>query len=400
MSKSLKSYIFKQIFTPLLAWHIRRKKKIRVLFVVQYLSEWKTEPLYLAMINHPRFVPIIGITPCIEVRGEDERMKKYCEKKKYAYTWISPHKTLAEQIHPDIVFHQKLYADTIYPKHHINTNRWSLFAYVPYIFNNIKTSWIINSYLTCNCWQIYMDNVSCCEEFKEIHKNHGNNFVVTGLPMMDSLLLDSSFYKDPWPYKDGRKRIIYAPHHTIENLHWEGVNYSSFLGNCDFMLQMADKYKNQAYFVFKPHPRLYRNLIEFWGKEKTDSYFNKWNRDNVSHIETGDYLDLFKHSDALIHDCGSFTLEYMYTGKPVMYLIKEGGRSTDNMTTYAKKAYNLHYKGINQEDIENFIQDVITGCDPMKEARLQFVADNLTPPYGKTACQNIINCILGKEEYK
>lgn len=395
---TFKSIIFRRIYTPLLACYIRHKKIIRVLFVLQYLSEWKTEALYIAMLNHSRFEPIIGIIPCMEIPEEEALLKKYCEQKGYPYQNIQSEKTLTEQMNPDIVIHPKQYDSTIYPKHQINANPKSLFVYVPYAFNNIVASWYINTYLTCYGWQFYFENNNSCEELKAIHKNHGYNFVATGLPMMDILLLPKHSFANPWPeMPDSRKRIIYAPHHTIANLHAADVNYSTFLENCDFMLEMAEKYKSQVYFVFKPHPRLHRNLVEYWGKEKADAYYKKWEKPGVSHIELGEYIGLFKHSDAMIHDCGSFIIEYMYTDNPVMYLVKDS-RTTDNMTQYAKSAYDLHYKGKSHEDIERFIQDVIAGNDPIKEIRLQFVEEELTPPNGKTACQNIINAILGMKD--
>ena len=392
---TFKSIIFRRIYTPLLAYHIRQKKRIRVLFVLQYLSEWKTEALYLAMFKHSRFKPIIGIIPCVEVPKEEEQLEMYCEQKGYPYIHLESGKNLKEQVGPDIVIHNKLYDTVIYPKHQIKANLKSLFVYVPYAFNNIVANWFVNSYLTCYCWQFYFENSNCCEELKTIHKFHGFNFVVTGLPLMDMLLLPKQTFENPWPeMHDSRKRIIYAPHHTIADIHVTDVDYSTFLENGDFMLEMAEKYKSEVYFVFKPHPRLYRNLVEYWGKEKTDAYFKKWDNPGVSHVELGEYMGLFKHSDAMIHDCGSFIIEYMYTGNPVMYLVKET-RNTNIMTQYAKRAYDLHYKGKSHEDIDLFIQNVIAGNDPIKDVRWQYMEEELKPPYGKTACQNIINAILG-----
>lgn len=391
--------MFRRIYTPILAWHIRRKKKIRVLFVLQYLSQWKTEALYLAMLNHPRFEPILGITRCIEIYGEEKKVITYCEAKRYRYVWLDPEKTLRVQQHPDIIIHQKLYEKAILPKHQIKTNIDSLFIYIPYALNNIVATWFINSVLTHFSWQYYFENKSTSDELEKFHYTQGDNFVVTGLPLMDTLLKPKAFFSNPWPNNnDKRKRIIYAPHHTISDNHLANIDYSTFLENGEFMLQMAEKYKQQAYFVFKPHPRLYKNLVEYWGQEKTDAYYHRWNNPGVSHIEDGEYIGLFKHSDAMIHDCGSFILEYMYSGNPVMYLVKKT-RSMDNMTNFAQKAYGLHYKGKNHQDIEQFIKDVIAGNDPLKEQRTQFVATDLTPPHGKSACQNIINSILGQEEY-
>ena len=165
------------------------------------------------------------------------------------------------------------------------------------------------------------------------------------------------------------------------------------------MLEMRDKYRDKVYFVFKPHPSLRNKLYEYWGAEKTEAYYSRWENPGVSHIEEGKYLSLFKHSDAMIHDCGSFTIEYLYTGLPVMYLVR-GESHTDNMIPYAKEAFDLHYKGFTRVDIERFIKDVIAGKDPRAEERRVFYEKNLLPPHGKTACENIINAILGQEEYR
>ena len=214
---------------------------------------------------------------------------------------------------------------------------------------------------------------------------------------MDQLMVPKSEWKDVWPNKDNRKRIIYAPHHTVGDLHMSGIAYSTFLEYSDFMLRLRDKYKEQAYFVFKPHPRLYKNLLSLWGEKKTEEYYNSWNLSGYSHLETnGDYLALFKHSDALIHDCGSFTIEYLCMDNPVMYLSFDDHHS-DNMNEVAKKAYDLHYKGRSETDIEEFIKSVIKAEDPMAEERASFKEEYLATPNGKSACVNIMNVILGKQ---
>ena len=97
----------------------------------------------------------------------------------------------------------------------------------------------------------------------------------------------------------------------------------------------------------------------------------------------------------MIHDCGSFTIEYMYMNNPVMYLVRDDSH-IDNMIPYAREAFDLHYKGKTREDIESFILDVIDEKDPLKEKRARFKEQNLIPPNGKTACENIIDSILGK----
>ena len=82
-----------------------------------------------------------------------------------------------------------------------------------------------------------------------------------------------------------------------------------------------------------------------------------------------------------------------------MYLMR-GESHGDNLSKFVNEAFNLHYKGNTQEDIENFINNVIDGTDPMKDQREEYYQAQLLSPYGKTASENIINSILGIEEYK
>ncbi len=391
-------YIKWQLFHVWLSLRMREKRKkgkIRFLFILQELSQWKTELLYQTMLDHPRFEPILGITPCIEYPGAEQKLIEYCKGKHYNYVWLDPQKTIVEQIKVDMMAYQKPYSDSIYPLHQINPNKSIPTVYVPYYLSTITESWLVNPRPCLLAWRYFVDNESCRKEWKELSKMHGKNLVVTGLPIMDELLMPKSQVDDVWPCTDHRKRIIYAPHHTIGGFHMDGIDYATFLDYCDFMLELVENYKDQAYFVFKPHPRLFQNLLKVWGEERTKCYYESWNKPGVSHVEThSNYMALFKFSDAMIHDCGSFTMEYLYTGNPVMYLTKSEHHA-DNLNNVAKRAYNLHYQGKTKEDIETFVINVLNGKDALASERDTFVKESLLPPNGKTACENIIDVILG-----
>ena len=107
-----------------------------------------------------------------------------------------------------------------------------------------------------------------------------------------------------------------------------------------------------------------------WGKEKADSYYDSWRNAPNSHVEEGQYIGLFKHSDAMIHDCASFMVEYLFTGNPVMYLINKD-RDYSNLSPYIVKAFELHEKGRTQVEIEQFIKNVIDGVDEKKRRAFQ-----------------------------
>lgn len=376
---------------------MRKKETIRVLYVLQLLPQWKTENLYIAMLNHPRFEPIIGIAPITDYSDAEKPLKKYIVGKGYDHVILDGEKRIIEQGNYDIIIYQRPYpTDHVY-SHQIEHNWKVPSIYIHYALHTLNSGWDINQLSHFYFWQEYFENESIKNSRSLIHYFNGNNYVVTGLPMMDELTRPKEDFEDPWP-KNHKKRIIYAPHHTIYEDHAPGINYSTFIEYSDTIIELAKKYSDKAYFIFKPHPLLYDRLVQHWGKERTDNYYNQWRNSGFSDIALGPYLGLFKHSDAIIHDCASFTIEYLYTLNPCMYLVRDE-QHTDNLNEMAKEAFSLYYHGHNTTDIELFIQNVINEVDPLRESRQRFYDTSLRPPYGKTACDNIIHAILGTDEY-
>lgn len=374
---------------------IRKKRVIRFGFLVQELTQWKSEYLYLFMLSHPRFDPVICISPSLGYPGAENKLIEYCRSKGYDYVLLDENKTIVNQIDLDFVAPEKPYMKEIHRLHWIENNKTIPYVSIPYYLSTITEEWVVNQRLNILCWKQFVDNESCKADWERIHRLKGKSYAVTGLPVMDELLTSKEDLPDVWPQNDRRKRIVYAPHHTIADMHWEGIGYSTFLDYSQLMLDISDKYNDDVYFVFKPHPSLRKRLLKCWGEKRTEAYYRSWEKPGFSHVEEGKYLPLFKHSDALIHDCASFTIEYMYMEKPVMYLVRDEAH-TQNMIPYAKEAFDLHYKGKSASDIERFIEDVINGYDPLYRQRILFKKQWLLPPNGKTACENIANCIIGK----
>lgn len=394
--------IYQKYILPRKVKALRKKKIINALFVLHELGAWKTESLYLKMRENSRFDVKILLVPEIRSQYAFHILKKYLDEKQYPYETIKENESIKERFHPDIIFYQKPYNGNIKWHYFYTNNLYALFPYVMYCFRNRNSPHLKNIGLFDFSWQLYAENETVIEELKGILNTKGKNMVNTGLPIMDVLVLDKTKFPNPWKELSGnRKRIIYAPHHTLntETVKFHSpFYYATFLEYADFMLEMAEKYKDKVQWAFKPHPLLRFKLEKLWGAEKTDSYYKRWADMENSQVDEGEYMGLFKHSDAMIHDCGSFKLEYLYTDNPVMYLIKDNPEY-DYENWQTTKALELHYKGTNQYEIEKFIQNVIESIDPLKEERKKFVETYLTPPNGKSACENIINAILGTEEY-
>ena len=112
-------------------------------------------------------------------------------------------------------------------------------------------------------------------------------------------------------------------------------------------------------------------------------------------LQTGEFVDLFMTSDAMIHDSGSFSVEYHYSGKPVMYVADNIEEQISNKNELGEKAMRLHYIGKTKQDIIDFIENVVLkGEDPMKQEREQFKQDYLLPPNDKTVAQNMADVLI------
>ena len=112
-------------------------------------------------------------------------------------------------------------------------------------------------------------------------------------------------------------------------------------------------------------------------------------------LETGEYINLFMTSDAMIHDSGSFAAEYHYSRKPVMFISKDMDSILSTQSEFGRKAYGMHYLGKDEADIRHFIEDVVLqGHDPMRPQREQFFKDYLLPPNEKSVAQNVVDDIV------
>jgi len=384
------------------AHSLQNRQCLNVAFLLTIPSMWKLDPLFKLMQKDSRFHPYVVLFPYSAYKGynkdELEKMletsKHFIEQKGYEYlvpyddkrnVWTDIKKTH----HPDIVFFTTPYKDVL-PQYYIYHFRDTLTCYLPYAFTPMD-------FYKKNYDLIFHNLVGLFFQETEIHKdlakkygrNKGENAFVTGYPATE-LYLDKSYIPDnPWKPQDRlKKKLIFAPHHSVETDH-----NSTFFKYCDSILSLAVKYKECLQIAFKPHPSLKIKLQKIWGVERTEAYYDKWASMSNTQLVTEGYEDLFLTSDALIHDCGSFTTEYLFTKKPVMYLCRDDDMAM-KFNVFGVKAFEHHYHAYSIEDVEKFIQNVVVnGVDPMKVQRERFFEEQLKPKDGILPSQKILNTI-------
>ena len=411
-SKIYESYLIKtQPYLHRKALRKLRKKKdgpVNVVFFAIFKSVWKYDRLYWLMEKDPRFHPVVLVCPRVNF-GREEMLKTlrecYADFKDRGYRVICSYDEQtdtyvdARSLNPDIIFYTNPYKGLIDDRYYITRFRDVLTCYVNYGFCITEYKWDFALPFHKLLWKYFCESEKIREIIvKEVGENR-RKYVFTGYPPHDDFLLGTSAGHD-WKLPDSNlKRIIWAPHHTIEedvDLS-KTIRMSNFLRLAGFMQKMAQKYAQEVQFVFKPHPLLQSKLYNHpaWGMEKTDAYYEFWKSGNNTNYVSGDYTDLFNSSDAMIHDSASFMLEYLYTLRPVLYTTGENLTSQQQRNAVAKEAYDCHYIAETEDDIDQFIASiVIGGKDHMLDMRKRFFQSTLTPPNNKTVAENIMDNIV------
>ena len=404
----IKHCVYERRYAYTIARLRKQKEPIRVVFFVIEASNWKYDYLYKSMAADPCFEVSVVVCERMNIADEEVRLETMrkcvamCEKHGYrvyaGYDEKSENVFNPQTLRPDIIFYCNPYKIFYRDEFWMDCFKDSLICYSNYSYEIIPYKWAYTGILQDNAWRYYCESNGHQDVVSRFSPIKGKNTVATGYPMMDAYMHNTISGKE-WKIQDKNiKRIIWAPHQSIYDAKMSNdaveVHFSTFLLYADFMLELAEKYKDKIQVAFKPHPFLKKNLYEHsdWGKERTDAYYEKWAKGKNTCLVDGDYVNLFCSSDALIHDCGSFTAEYMCTGKPCMYLATY--MNGDNMNEMGKGAFESHDHGLNKEDIDIFVSDiVIQGQDTMKLQRQSFYEANLLPPNGCSVAENIINDI-------
>lgn len=375
---------------------IKGKEKIKVVFLAIHKSVWKVDPVLKKMLADPFFEPLILICPYV-MYGEDrmwqdmQEAQEYFESKGYpvlsSYNKQESRWIKLEEINPDIVFFtnpHNLTRKEYYQDAYLNYST----CYVPY-FSDLASNYDLNNVYNQEfhnvCWLIFTESFYTKKRFSDNAANKGNNAYVSGSPTLEDLLANSLAKKDVWKNQKTEKvKIIYAPHQSI--FKDEVPNLSTFLEAGEDIKSLAIKYKDVAQWAFKPHTLLKSKLYKHpeWGVEKTNAYYEFWNSNDFTQLELGEYKHLFQESDAIIHDCGSFILEYLPMRKPCAYLIYNRKAQLDSINDFGMEALESYEILTNKLEIEQFVSRCVEDKFTIRKNHLDFLKKHIDPFYNNS----------------
>lgn len=369
---------------------IPRHQRYKVVFMVINVSTWKLDALYHQLLASGFYevtivtVPLNSL-PEYDIKRNLEVSYQFFVERGYNVVnsyCASQNRYLdvRKDLNPDVVFFTNSHAISN-PEYCIENFSELYTCYVPYSFRiDSLIDLQFNSKFHNIVWRNFYETNVHYEIARHNALNKGRNVSVVGYPALEELTKHKNNFNNVWKIKDDKiKRIIWAPHQTIPE-HGADLDWSCFLLYADFMLELLKKYEGMIQVAFKPHPFLKRNLSHdnVWGEKKTLEYFEQWEMAPNGQLNEEDYFDLFLGSDAMIHDSGSFMVEYLVLNKPVLYTLRD--RSvTDRFNEFGKLAFEEHYLAKNKDNILEFVEDVVLNEeDPMRERRGQFVENNIT----------------------
>lgn len=355
-------------------------KKLKIAFIVIWHSQFTMNKLYEMMIDSEYFEPYII---CLKSNHDTEYHNNIYEEafyylntkyKNVRKSYIDG-KYIDYSNDMDIAFFPMIH-DDLYYKFYSPPYLYSKNIVMYYTFYGYNISFSSSSEYPYGImrgkhfflmYKVFMDTRYSYEEYSNASRFSNKNMILTGYPKFDNI-------KDIKKDILNRKLIILAPHQALHQVDF----CSSFLKYYEIYRDLPKLYPNID-FVFRPHPLLKHVLENYWSKEEIEEYYKIINDYKNCYLdESAEYYDIFIKSDAMIHDCGSFLVEYLILNKPALYMLDDETKHLQYFNKLGKDCIDKCYKALNKKDIFNFIDNIVLNeNDFMKEARTDFIETNL-----------------------
>ncbi|MFV5499185.1 CDP-glycerol glycerophosphotransferase family protein [Acinetobacter towneri] len=347
---------------------LKNKECIRVVFLVANKSIWKADHIFNNMLKDDFFDPMILVIP---TTGINEELQSELLSNTYQYFLDKNYPTISsfdeknnswvklESLVPDILFFSSPHKQTVKEYYEAAYQKYPS-CYAGYGMHTARyglnqgqyNKWFHNS-----LWKVFVQNQNMVEDYQRYSNIKKDHIHLVLDNIVEDLTNPERKETAAWENSDAKKRIIWAPHHTINKN--DPLQLATFLQYADFFQQLAERTKEHVIWCFKPHPVLKNKLYchPGWGKERTDEYYTYWENSDYSQINEGEYIDLFRQSDALVHDSASFIAEYHFTQKPMLYLMTSHTKA--NLNEFGHACLHAADEAWNTDDIENFVYKVV-----------------------------------------
>lgn len=343
-----------------------KSNKVNVLFLCFFTEHWMSlDSIYQALATDERFSTQIVTLPRTTLKSLDkyeyardnfQSISNMSYKVMSGYDW-KKHKWLdVKMLKPDIIFLNSPW-ENIPQRYKISElSKYALCVYLPYGFfladiPRLQFDLPFHKYL----WKFFLQTKLHLKIAEKYHSDDPDRCVTLGYPKFDQYQRKET---DPWklPRNNNIKRIIWAPHWTLSG-EYTHAN-SMFMELKDFIYDLVKSNQNIELMI-KPHPGLWDNLVhlKLMKQSEIEQTKKKFSKLNNCHIYEGsNYIPYFKSSDGLILDSLSFIVEYLPTGKPIVFT---GSDETHQFNSIGKEIFSSLYQTTDISYLKTLISKVI-----------------------------------------
>ena len=361
-----------------------KKTKIRVGFLIQVPNNWAVlEPVYEAAKTMENVEPVILLMPeltyfcyvkLMHVEWEKaysfghERYGDQCIETWHpeTETWVDP-----AALDLDYVFLPRPY-ETYLPKAYkaSGLRKITRVCYVPYsspLLDDYRL--LYNMHFVRNVRLIFCEKQHSLEYVSKLLaptvKSGDQKVFCTGFPKFDLNQGGEGVESPLWPRsrEESKQRIIWTPRWNMDP--WQGG--SSFMKYRERILQYAQEHSD-ADLIFRPHPLAQSALVAdgYVTEQEWMDYLQKYRDGNNTNVDlTTTYYDLMWSSDVLITDVSSMIMDYLLTGKPVIYCATPAmGTMSDDPSLAIRDLLPGLYVVHDFSEIEAVLKQLRQGKDP------------------------------------
>lgn len=294
---------------------------------------------------------------------------------------------------PNVVFLQNPYDETR-PADFQSTSLNAIgcrVAYIPYGLEigggaaNLR--WQFDLDVHRLAWRIYARSERHQQMFARYCASGSGHVRVTGHPKLDTA--DTAVTSWVHQLRDmaaGRPILLWTPHFSVG----PDAGWSTFEQYGQAIIDHMTQ-RPELFLLVRPHPMLFSSMrLKGLWTEAQEAEFKESLRSvpNMALDEQSEYDGAFAVASALMADAGSFLLEFLPTGKPIVYLhrvdgpgLSEEGAVTDNYVVVRSAG-----------ELPDVIDRLGRGEDPYREKRLASVQEFLYLQDGRAGeriCQDI-----------
>lgn len=351
------------------------KNNIKVCFIVQRTEIFTSvQSVFETMCSDNRFSVSILVLPRYDHAKKKvdistiEKNIDFCKNLDEKITVINPYNTQTKSFEGisgynfDFIFLGLPYAGEYPEEYHFKTlSQYSRLCYVPYgssytdgmkmikgCFTDNLLSYV--DYLFADCDKVY----NYCNSKLRLCKNTDLKSIVYnwGYPRFDLIKRSD---------KSGNaKTFLWLPRWTTN---FDNNEKSTFLENKDVLIDYFKEH-SELILIIRPHPLMFSHYIAMGIMSQTEVNDYKSliaSLPNVSLDESSSYMESFEKADCLIADYSAIDIEFLLTGRPIIYL--------DNVNAMDKNISDALYVSDRPKMTVNYINKLIVGDDEKEELR-------------------------------